>query len=86
MKSTKKVALVTGGGQGIGAAICKRLSDDGFAVAVADLNIDTANKVAEEINKMGETLSRSTLMYLTEKAWLPQSKLPPKNLEISMLL
>lgn len=53
MKSTKKVALVTGGGQGIGAAICKRLSDDGFAVAVADLNIDTANKVAEEINKNG---------------------------------
>jgi acetoin reductase-like protein len=33
-----KVAIVTGGGQGIGRAIALRLARDGFAVAVADIN------------------------------------------------
>ncbi|MDA1475214.1 (S)-acetoin forming diacetyl reductase [Bacillus changyiensis] len=49
-KVSGKVAFVTGGGQGIGEAICKRLAEDGFAVAVADYNEETATKVAEEIN------------------------------------
>ncbi|MGJ9374183.1 (S)-acetoin forming diacetyl reductase [Nesterenkonia sp. CF4.4] len=42
-----KVALVTGGGQGIGQAVAERLHADGFRVAIADLNIDTARSVAE---------------------------------------
>ncbi|MCS8571334.1 (S)-acetoin forming diacetyl reductase [Pediococcus pentosaceus] len=40
-------------GQGIGAAIATRLANDGFAVAVADMNTETANKVAEKINSNG---------------------------------
>ncbi|ALP38703.1 acetoin reductase [Paenibacillus sp. IHB B 3084] len=48
-----KVALVTGGGQGIGRAIALRLSQDGFAVAVVDLNEETAQSVAGEITKAG---------------------------------
>lgn len=51
--SIKKVALVTGAGQGIGAAIAKRLSNDGFKVAVSDLNLENAEKVAREINENG---------------------------------
>lgn len=50
---TKKVAFVTGGAQGIGAAICHRLAKDGFAVAVVDMNLDGANSVAEQIMKDG---------------------------------
>ncbi|WP_440964511.1 (S)-acetoin forming diacetyl reductase [Pediococcus pentosaceus] len=53
MANKTKVALVTGAGQGIGAAIASRLANDGFAVAVADMNTETANKVAEKINSNG---------------------------------
>lgn len=53
MANKTKVALVTGAGQGIGAAIATRLANDGFVVAVADMNTETANKVAEKINSNG---------------------------------
>ncbi len=53
-----KVALVTGGGQGIGQAIAERLHADGFKVAIADLNFETARKVAEELGgKNGSALA-----------------------------
>ena len=48
-----KVALVTGSGQGIGKAIVLRLAKDGFAVAVADYNSQTARQVADEIASAG---------------------------------
>jgi 3-oxoacyl-[acyl-carrier protein] reductase len=41
-----KVALVTGGGQGIGEAICRRLAAAGAKVAVFDLSKANAEKVA----------------------------------------
>jgi sorbitol-6-phosphate 2-dehydrogenase len=44
-----KVALVTGGAQGLGAAICKRLAHEGACVVVADLNIEGAESTAKEI-------------------------------------
>jgi meso-butanediol dehydrogenase/(S,S)-butanediol dehydrogenase/diacetyl reductase len=52
-KSLGKVAFVTGAGQGIGEAIALRLAADGFAVACADTNLDTAEQVAENIRKTG---------------------------------
>jgi 3-oxoacyl-[acyl-carrier protein] reductase len=44
----KKVALVTGGSRGIGAAVVKRLAKDGFHVVAVARTQDTLNKVAEE--------------------------------------
>ncbi|MGB4770299.1 MAG: glucose 1-dehydrogenase [Chitinophagaceae bacterium] len=45
-----KVAIVTGGGNGIGKSCCQMLSAAGAAVVVSDLKIADAEKVAEEIN------------------------------------
>lgn len=46
-------AFVTGGGQGIGRAICLEFARQGAKVCVADLNRETASKVADEIRDMG---------------------------------
>src|SRR6267142_4037902 len=49
----KRVALVTGAGGGIGAAICHRLSKEGAFVVAADLSFDNASKVAEQVRQRG---------------------------------
>ncbi len=46
-----QVALVTGGGQGLGQAICWRLAREGCSVVVADLNEETAVKTAAAITE-----------------------------------
>jgi sorbitol-6-phosphate 2-dehydrogenase len=42
-------ALVTGGGQGLGEALCVRLAAEGARVAVADINLEAAKAVAARI-------------------------------------
>ncbi len=52
--TTKRRALVTGGSRGIGAAICKRLARDGFAVIINYRSReDAAATVAEEVRQAG---------------------------------
>lgn len=48
-----KVAIVTGAARGLGEAIAKRLARDGNAVAIADLNLEGAERVAAEIREAG---------------------------------
>ena len=49
-----KVAIVTGAGMGIGEAVARRLADEGAAVVIVDFDEAAANKVAAEINELGQ--------------------------------
>jgi NAD(P)-dependent dehydrogenase (short-subunit alcohol dehydrogenase family) len=46
-------AVVTGGGSGIGMALAKQLAKQGVAVAVADIILDNARRVTDEIKAAG---------------------------------
>lgn len=50
---TGRVALVTGGGNGIGEACCRMLADFGAAVVVADRKEEDARRVADQIQSRG---------------------------------
>jgi len=53
MRLEGKVAIVTGGGQGIGQGIVQCLAEEGADLAVVDLNEDAARKVAGEVEAIG---------------------------------
>ncbi len=50
-----RIALVTGAGQGLGAAIARRLAEEGASVAVVDLDAELARVVAGSIADTGRT-------------------------------
>ncbi|MGO0604934.1 MAG: SDR family NAD(P)-dependent oxidoreductase [Brevibacterium sp.] len=54
---TNKVALVTGGGSGLGEAISKDLAAKGAKVVLTDINLEAAERVAGEIAEAGGTAS-----------------------------
>lgn len=53
MKLKDRVAIVTGGGRGIGRAYCLRLAEEGAKAVVADLDVENALKVVKEIEDAG---------------------------------
>ena len=56
MKVDGKVAIVTGGGGGIGGALVGELTTHGARVLVADLDAARAQAVADKFNVLGRVL------------------------------
>jgi rhamnulose-1-phosphate aldolase/alcohol dehydrogenase len=64
----RQVALVTGGGGGIGSAIGRRLAQDGAQVILADIDLESAQRKAEELSaKYGAGRALAVRMDVTDE-------------------
>jgi len=48
-----RVVVVTGGAGGIGASICRRMSQEGARIAILDLNLKGAQELSDELSQSG---------------------------------
>src|ERR671932_1866656 len=53
MRLQNKVAIVTGGGQGIGKAIAKRFLEEGMRVAIAEIDEEAGKETEAEFKPLG---------------------------------
>ena len=54
MRLANKTAIVTGGGSGFGAGIARKFAAEGARVMVADINLDAAKEIADEIGGIAQ--------------------------------
>ncbi|GGJ91071.1 putative oxidoreductase YuxG [Lentibacillus kapialis] len=65
---SRQVAFVTGGAGGIGSATCKRLLSEGAHVVVADIDLEGAQNLANEINeRYGQNRAFAVKMDVTKE-------------------
>ncbi|HEX5405391.1 MAG TPA: SDR family oxidoreductase [Pseudonocardiaceae bacterium] len=72
MKVAQQVAIVTGGGGGIGGAIAVRLAAEGAKVVVADIDADTAAEVSAQINRTSPGAAVSAAGDVSDEACIRQ--------------
>ena len=71
MDVTDKIAVVTGGGRGIGRGVALALARHGAAVVVADINLEDATSVSHEVAESGRD-SMATLADVTKQGSIDQ--------------
>ena len=81
-----KVALVTGGGSGIGAACVERLTAEGAKVIAADINLEGAQKVVDKVKENGGEATafrqdassaeenKAAVEFCRRNVWLPGTR------------
>lgn len=72
MKLDNRVAVVTGGGSGIGAEICRTFSREGARVAVTDVSAEAAGHIADQIRALGGQ-ARAWSFDVTDRAGVEQA-------------
>ncbi|TMB99885.1 MAG: SDR family NAD(P)-dependent oxidoreductase, partial [Chloroflexi bacterium] len=75
MRFKDRVALVTGGGRGIGAATAKLLASEGARVAVSDLDETPAREVADPIGALAVACDISVRADVNHMVELVEKKL-----------
>ncbi|HCU99720.1 MAG TPA: short-chain dehydrogenase/reductase SDR, partial [Dehalococcoidia bacterium] len=74
---TGKTAVVTGGGSGIGAALCKAFAAESLSVVVSDIDLSAAEGISNSINDTGgnaiavrtDVSDRSSIKELADAAF-----------------
>lgn len=62
-----RIAVITGGAQGLGAALSRRLADEGAHILVADLNLEGAQETAAEIGAATDRRALAAQVDVTQE-------------------
>lgn len=80
MELSNKIAVVTGGAGGIGAALCRKLAERGAKVVVSDLSLEVAQPIADEIGGLALTCDVSDEQQIIELIRQTRDQLGPIDL------